>query len=82
MATGAGQIKSGSPGRTDRVAKYNQLFRIEEELGAQAEYPGWEAFPARLVAATDAERAVTSCTLPMAPDPADEDRCHDRAVER
>jgi enolase len=45
VATGAGQIKAGAPSRTDRVAKYNQLLRIEEELGAAAVYPGWEAFP-------------------------------------
>ena len=40
VATGAGQIKTGSASRTDRVAKYNQLLRIEEELGDMAEYPG------------------------------------------
>jgi enolase len=40
VATGAGQIKTGSASRTDRVAKYNQLLRIEEELGDVAEYPG------------------------------------------
>ncbi|MFN2467900.1 MAG: phosphopyruvate hydratase [Gaiellaceae bacterium] len=45
VATGAGQIKTGAPSRTDRVAKYNQLLRIEEELGAAAVYPGWDAFP-------------------------------------
>jgi enolase 1/2/3 len=45
VATGAGQIKAGAPSRTDRVAKYNQLLRIEEELGSRASYPGWEAFP-------------------------------------
>jgi enolase len=45
VATGAGQIKAGAPSRTDRVAKYNQLLRIEEELGERASYPGWEAFP-------------------------------------
>jgi enolase len=45
VATGAGQIKTGAPSRSDRVAKYNQLLRIEEELGAQARYPGWDAFP-------------------------------------
>jgi len=45
VATGAGQIKTGAPSRTDRVAKYNQLLRIEEELGDQAVYPGWAAFP-------------------------------------
>jgi enolase len=45
VATNAGQIKTGAPSRTDRVAKYNQLLRIEEELGEQAVYPGWDAFP-------------------------------------
>ncbi len=45
VATGAGQIKTGAPSRTDRVAKYNQLLRIEAELGDEAEYPGWSAFP-------------------------------------
>jgi enolase len=45
VATGAGQIKTGAPSRSDRVAKYNQLLRIEEELGERAVYPGWEAFP-------------------------------------
>ena len=44
VAVGAGQIKTGAPSRTDRVAKYNQLLRIEEELGASAVYPGWSAF--------------------------------------
>jgi enolase len=45
VATNAGQIKTGAPSRTDRVAKYNQLLRIEEELGESAVYPGWDAFP-------------------------------------
>jgi enolase len=45
VATGAGQIKTGAPARTDRVAKYNQLLRIEEQLGDKAVYPGWTAFP-------------------------------------
>jgi enolase len=45
VATGAGQIKTGAPSRSDRVAKYNQLLRIEEELGSRASYPGWAAFP-------------------------------------
>lgn len=45
VATGVGQIKTGAPSRSDRVAKYNQLLRIEEELGDLAEYPGWAAFP-------------------------------------
>lgn len=40
VATGVGQIKTGAPSRTDRVAKYNQLLRIEEELGESARYPG------------------------------------------
>jgi enolase len=44
VATGTGQIKTGAPSRTDRVAKYNQLLRIEEELGPRAQYPGWDAF--------------------------------------
>jgi enolase len=45
VALGTGQIKTGAPARTDRVAKYNQLLRIEEELGDSAVYPGWDAFP-------------------------------------
>ncbi|HZD87724.1 MAG TPA: phosphopyruvate hydratase [Gaiellaceae bacterium] len=45
VALGTGQIKTGAPARTDRVAKYNQLLRIEEELGERARYPGWTAFP-------------------------------------
>ena len=44
VATGAGQIKTGSASRTDRIAKYNQLLRIEEELGASARYAGKKAF--------------------------------------
>ncbi len=42
VATGAGQIKTGSASRTDRIAKYNQLLRIEEELGRQRTVPGTE----------------------------------------
>jgi len=45
VATGCGQIKTGAPSRSERVAKYNQLLRIEEELGDRAVYPGWNAFP-------------------------------------
>ena len=45
VATNAGQIKTGATARSDRVAKYNQLLRIEEELGDEARYPGWDAFP-------------------------------------
>ena len=44
VALNAGQIKTGAPSRTDRVAKYNQLLRIEEELDDVAEYPGKKAF--------------------------------------
>jgi enolase len=47
VATGAGQIKTGAPSRSDRVAKYNRLLRIEEELGASAEFPGLQAFVQR-----------------------------------
>ena len=45
VATGSGQIKTGAPARSDRTAKYNQLLRIEDQLGTEAEYPGWNAFP-------------------------------------
>ena len=44
VATGAGQIKTGSASRTDRIAKYNQLLRIEQELGSSARFPGRKAF--------------------------------------
>jgi enolase len=44
VATNSGQIKTGAPSRTDRVAKYNQLLRIEEELGESAQYPGLNAW--------------------------------------
>ena len=43
-ATGCGQIKTGAPSRSDRVAKYNQLLRIEEALGADADFPGRSVF--------------------------------------
>ena len=46
VATGCGQIKTGAPSRSDRVAKYNQLLRIEEALGDDAEYPGRSVFRA------------------------------------
>ena len=45
VAASCGQIKTGAPARSERVAKYNQLLRIEEELGARAKYAGKEAFP-------------------------------------
>ena len=44
VATSAGQIKTGSLSRSDRVAKYNQLIRIEEELGSDSIYPGLKAY--------------------------------------
>jgi enolase len=44
VATGSGQIKTGSASRTDRIAKYNQLLRIEQELGSSARFPGGKAF--------------------------------------
>ncbi len=44
VAVNAGQIKTGAPSRSDRVAKYNQLLRIEEELGSSAQFPGRDAF--------------------------------------
>jgi len=47
VATGAGQIKTGAPSRSDRVAKYNRLLRIEEELGSAASFPGLNAFAQR-----------------------------------
>jgi enolase 1/2/3 len=45
VATNSGQIKTGAPSRGERTAKFNQLLRIEEELGDRARYPGWDAFP-------------------------------------
>jgi enolase len=47
VAVNAGQIKTGAPARSDRVAKYNQLLRIEQELGDSARYAGWSAFTSR-----------------------------------
>jgi enolase len=47
VATGCGQIKTGAPSRSDRVAKYNQLLRIEEQLGGDAQFPGASAFAGR-----------------------------------
>jgi len=45
VATNSGQIKTGAPARSDRTAKYNQLLRIEDQLGDRAAFPGWSAFP-------------------------------------
>jgi enolase len=47
VATNAGQIKTGAPARGERAAKYNQLLRIEESLGAQARFAGWDRFASR-----------------------------------
>jgi enolase len=47
VALNMGQIKTGAPARSDRVAKYNQLLRIEEELDDTAEYAGWNALAAK-----------------------------------
>ncbi len=44
VALNTGQIKTGSASRTDRICKYNQLLRIEEQLGKKAQYPGMKAF--------------------------------------
>ncbi len=52
VATGAGQIKTGAPCRTDRVAKYNRLLQIEWELGAASRYAGREAFRPGVLAGT------------------------------
>ena len=50
VGSNAGQIKTGSLSRSDRIAKYNQLLRIEAELGADASYAGREAFPVAALA--------------------------------
>jgi enolase len=60
VATGVGQIKTGAPSRSDRVAKYNQLLRIEEELGDRAVYPGWSAFPRAPSRASGSTREASS----------------------
>jgi len=57
VATNAGQIKTGSASRTDRVAKYNQLLRIEEELGSSARFPGFSAFAGSRIGEAAAKRA-------------------------
>jgi hypothetical protein len=64
VATGCGQIKAGAPSRTDRVAKYNQLLRIEEALGEDASYAGWGAFSG-VVAARPGDRSVASGDTPV-----------------
>ena len=62
VATNAGQIKTGAPSRTDRVAKYNQLLRIEEQLGCIAEYYGWRAFPSRKNCSCNTATSCCSCS--------------------
>lgn len=59
VGTNAGQIKTGSASRSDRVAKYNQLLRIEEDLGAQAQYPGTQVFDRSRKTTTGKETAGT-----------------------
>jgi len=58
VSTNAGQIKTGSASRTDRVAKYNQLLRIEEELGGSARFAGFGAFRSSAIAANAAKRSA------------------------
>jgi hypothetical protein len=57
VATGCGQIKTGSLSRSDRLAKYNRLLRIEEELGVNAIYPGLAAF-------NHLQSVIDGCILP------------------
>ena len=59
VALGTGQIKTGAPARSDRVAKYNQLLRIEEELGSRAAYPGWERVSAQPALSAEPGSAAT-----------------------
>ena len=60
VATNVGQIKTGAPSRSDRTAKFNQLLRIEEELGDEAAYPGWAAFAAASEGRADTVTARSS----------------------
>ena len=68
VATNCGQIKTGAPARSDRVAKYNQLLRIEEQLGEAAEYRGRRALapalddPTRRIDASQASWACEECS--------------------
>jgi enolase 1/2/3 len=69
VATGCGQIKTGAPSRSERVAKYNQLLRIEEALGDEATYLGRDAFPAALQSAgqPSAPAGAPAAAEPWAP---------------
>jgi enolase len=58
VATNAGQIKTGSASRSDRLAKYNQLLRLEEQLGSAAIYPGRSAFKQAAPAAAPAKKSA------------------------
>ena len=62
VATNAGQVKTGSASRTDRIAKYNQLLRIEEELGAAARFPGFATFAGSRSEEAAAKRATKSAS--------------------
>jgi enolase len=62
VATNAGQIKTGSASRTDRISKYNQLLRIEEELGTGARFPGFAAFAGSRFGEPAAKRASKTAT--------------------
>ena len=87
VALGTGQIKTGAPARTDRVAKYNQLLRIEEELGTARCIPGWDAFPrakrsslgasARKRVLLPVRRRVDDSMRPAVP----QKRVHDRRLD-
>jgi enolase len=70
VASGCGQIKAGAPSRTDRVAKYNQLLRIEEALGERAEFPGRRAFRSAAVARESAPPEAADSAPPEAADSA------------
>jgi enolase len=70
VATGCGQIKTGAPSRSERVAKYNQLLRIEEALGRDAVYPGQSAFKASPAAAASPPAGAPTAGAPLPPAPA------------
>ena len=80
VATGSGQIKTGAPARSDRTAKYNQLLRIEDQLGEQAVFPGWGAFPraGRGVMSAHVRRTKIVATIGPASSTPEADRGADR----
>ena len=69
VAVGSGQIKTGAPARSERVAKYNQLLRIEETLGDAARYAGDLAFPRFAVADEQLVRQIARARSAKRPDP-------------